>query len=106
MTYDRLQFVKHDHQRIEQYLEIAIESAMQRAALDHLALWKKELAQYNLKRHPVKIVAYNGKTPTLYIGAHVWFEYRPGHPLTDLLISIGGTIDSAPWAHHLIGEFL
>lgn len=70
------------------------------------ALWvfRDQLAIHNLDRHKVEVRRLHGE-PALYVGEHIWFELRGGHPLTDKLIEIGGIIDKAhnTWAGKLVG---
>lgn len=105
MSYSPLQFADPRHRQVERDLEIVLDNAYRLAAHAHLDLWRQQLAQFNLRRHVIVVRAVHGLN-TLYVGDSKWWELRPGHAVTDLLISIGSSVESASWGGHLIGEVL
>lgn len=88
------------HDQIETQLEINVDAVTRATAQEHLNLFRQELALWNLKRHPLRVVRKCGMT-TLMVGDRLWYELRPGTELIDLLIHIGARIESSVWGHHL-----
>lgn len=89
-------------QSIAQDLELALDAAHRAAAAAYLRLWRRELAQHDLRRHAVSVNGHG----VLTVGDRTWFEMRPGTLLTDKLFAIGALADSLDPSlyRHLAGQ--
>ncbi len=88
------------HTRIDTNLEVALVTAYEYAAAQHVLLWRKELAKFNLTRHPLTLHVAQGMV-TLMVGERYWYELVGPKLVTHYLRTLGHTIANAPYAAHI-----
>ncbi len=89
-------------QQLADLLEIETDRLHDKYAEQYEALFKQELARFNLSRHRVYI-----KYQTLMVGGAHWTELYPGTPVIDAIWKIGNDLQRLPWlARKLDGKIL